>query len=174
MSLTIRTLTEPDVAPLLPDLTRILIDSVAEGAAISFMHPLPEAEAERFWLQDVAPDVAQGGRALLVALRDGRCVGTVQVLLAMPPNQPHRAEIAKMIVHPSARRQGIARALMMAGLETAKAAGKTVVTLDTRTGDAAEPLYASVGFAVAGVIPDFAMDPDGQALHATTYMYRHL
>lgn len=164
----------PQVETLLPDLCRILIDSVAAGAAISFLHPLGQADAQAFWMGQVAQDVACGGRILLVAERDGRCLGTVQVVLAMPPNQPHRAEIAKMIVHPAARRQGIARALMGAALDAARSAGKTMMTLDTRTGDAAEPLYAAVGFKVAGVIPDFALDPDGQTLHATTYMYRRL
>ena len=101
-------------------------------------------------------------------------VGTVQLLTVMPPNQPHRCEIAKMIVHPQARRLGIGRALMNEALDRARELGKTLVTLDTRTGDAAEPLYASVGFEVAGVIPDFAWDPDGKALHATTYMFRRI
>ena len=98
----------------------------------------------------------------------------MQLVLSMPPNQPHRAEIAKMIVHPAARRLGLGRALMEAALDAAKSRGKTLVTLDTRTGDTAEPLYRSVGFEVAGVIPDFAWDPDGRAMHGTTYMYRRI
>ena len=174
MTVSIRALSADQLHDVLPDMCRILIDSVAEGAAISFMHPLSMAEAQAFWIQSVLPDLKEGGRLVLVAEVGGRCVGTVQVLLAMPPNQPHRAEIAKMIVHPDTRRQGLARALMHAALDMAREAGKTLVTLDTRTGDAAEPLYAAVGFETAGVIPGFALDPDGQALHATTYMYRNL
>jgi GNAT superfamily N-acetyltransferase len=152
-------------------LSRILADSVAEGAAISFMSPLSYDAAEQFWLRDVRPEVLAGRRVLFGAERDGELIGTVQFLTAMPPNQPHRCEIAKMIVHPRARRLGVGRSLMTSALDRARALGKTLVTLDTRTGDVAEPLYESVGFATAGVIPDFAWDPDGKAKHATTYMF---
>jgi GNAT superfamily N-acetyltransferase len=152
-------------------LATILADSVADGAAISFMAPLAHEDAARFWRESVRPVIAAGRRVLFGALREGALLGTVQLILAMPPNQPHRAEIAKMIVHPRARRRGIGRALMIRALDGARDSGKTLVTLDTRTGDVAEPLYASVGFQVAGVIPDYAWDPDGRATHATTYMY---
>lgn len=155
-------------------LSRILADSVEDGAAISFMAPMPYNDAARFWRNDVLPEVAAGRRVLFGAKRNGKLVGTVQLLTAMPPNQPHRCEIAKMIVHPSARRLGIGRTLMNRAIGHARELGKTLVTLDTRTGDAAEPLYASVGFEVAGVIPDFAWDPDGQARHATTYMFHRI
>lgn len=155
-------------------LSRILADSVEEGAAISFMAPLSYEDAARFWLHDVLPEVAAARRVLFGAERGGEIVGTVQLLTAMPPNQPHRCEVAKMIVHPSARRLGIGRRLMVRAIEQAKELGRTLVTLDTRTGDAAEPLYASIGFEVAGVIPDFAWDPDGRARHATTYMFRRI
>ena len=98
----------------------------------------------------------------------------MQLILALPPNQPHRCEVAKMMVHPVARRKGVGRALM-AALETeARAAGKTLITLDTKTGDKAEPLYKAAGFRTAGIIPGFALDPDGAAMHATTYMYKAL
>jgi GNAT superfamily N-acetyltransferase len=155
-------------------LSRILSDSVGDGAAISFMAPLHYEDAARFWTRDVLPEVAAGRRVLFGAERDGEIVGTVQLITAMPPNQPHRCEIAKMIVHPHARRLGIGRALMNRAIDRAKELGKTLITLDTRTGDRAEPLYASVGFEVAGVIPDFAWDPDGRARHSTTYMYRRV
>ena len=155
-------------------LCRILVDSVADGAAISFMAPVSHEDAARFWSDAVIPEAAAGRRLVFGAERGGDLVGTVQLLTAMPPNQPHRCEIAKMIVHPAARRAGIGRALMTRALDRARDLGKTLVTLDTRTGDVAEPLYASVGFEVAGVIPDFAWDPDGRATHATTYMFRRL
>ena len=155
-------------------LSRILADSVEDGAAISFMAPMLGEDAARFWLSDVLPEVAAGRRVLFGAERSGELVGTVQLLTAMPPNQPHRCEVAKMIVHPCARRMGIGRTLMNRAIGHARELGKTLVTLDTRTGDAAEPLYASVGFEVAGVIPDFAWDPDGQERHATTYMFCRL
>lgn len=155
-------------------LSTILADSVAEGAAISFMAPMPFEDAARFWLDDVLPEVAAGRRVMFGAERGGEIIGTVQLLIAMPPNQHHRCEVAKMIVHPNARRLGVGRHLMARAIEHAGELGKTLVTLDTRTGDAAEPLYASVGFEVAGVIPDFAWDPDGQARHTTTYMFRRI
>jgi len=155
-------------------LSRLLADSVSGGAAISFMAPMTYKQAAAFWLDDVLPEVSAGRRLLFGAEREGELVGTVQLLTAMPPNQPHRCEIAKMIVHPDARRAGVGRSLMNTAIERARDLGKTLVTLDTRTGDVAEPLYASVGFEVAGIIPDFAWDPDGQARHATTYMFRHI
>ena len=155
-------------------LVRILSDSVGEGASISFMAPLSYEDAARFWSGSVLPEVAAGRRVLFGAERAGELVGTVQLLTAMPPNQPHRCEIAEMIVHPDARRLGIGRALMDRALDRARELGKELVTLDTRTGDGAEPLYASVGFQVAGAIPNFAWDPDGQARHATTYMSRQI
>lgn len=162
------------LADNLDDLCRVLVDSVADGAAISFMAPLSRADAERFWMTDVRSAVAGGARHLFGAFRDGRLVGTVQLVVAMPPNQPHRAEISKMIVHPTARRNGIGKALLAAAFDLARSKGKSLVTLDTRTGDVSEQLYRSVGFEQAGVIPDFALDPDGRARHATTYMYRYL
>lgn len=155
----------------LTQLSRILADSVALGAAVSFMAPLSDDDAARFWLQDVRPEVVAGRRILFGAEADGDVLGTVQLLIAMPPNQPQRCEIAKMIVHPRARRRGIGRMLMHHAITRARGLGKTLLTLDTRTGDAAETLYASVGFRAAGVIPDYAWDPDGRAQHATTYMY---
>lgn len=162
------------IARHLDDLCRVLMDSVAQGAAISFMAPVSTAEAERFWLGDVRAALERGNRRLFGAIVDDRLAGTVQLVVGMPPNQPHRAEIAKMVVHPDARRSGLGRALMNAALEAARQAGKKLVTLDTRTGDVSEALYRSVGFEKAGVIPDYAFDPDGRARHATTYMYRHL
>ncbi|WP_182086758.1 GNAT family N-acetyltransferase [Aureimonas sp. ME7] len=155
-------------------LCEILTDSVAEGAAIGFMAPLSRQDAASFWLDTVLPEVEAGRRLLLGARRGDELVGTVQLLTAMPPNQPHRCEVAKMIVHPGARRLGIGRRLMTGAIERAARSGKTLMTLDTRTGDVAEPLYRSVGFEVAGVIPDFAWDADGRALHATTYMFRRV
>jgi len=155
-------------------LARILSDSVERGAAVSFMAPLSYEDAARFWSSDVLPEVAAGRRILFGAERAGELVGTVQLLTAMPPNQPHRCEIAKMIVHPGARRLGIGRALMNRALNRARELGKELITLDTRTGDVAEPLYSSVGFEVAGVIPNYAWDPEGRARHATTYMFQQI
>lgn len=162
------------IAQQLTALSDILADSVTAGASISFMSPMNHDDASLFWSQSVLPEVAAGRRITLGAIRGETLLGTVQLITAMPPNQSHRCEVAKMIVHPDARRQGIGRALMSQALKKATEIGKTLVTLDTRTGDVAEPLYTSLGFEAAGVIPDFAWDPDGNALHATTYMFRRL
>lgn len=164
----------PAIQERLGALAHILADCVADGASISFMMPLGYEDATLFWSREVQPEVLMGRRMLFGALRDGDLCGTVQLITAMPPNQPHRCEIAKMMVHPRARRLGIARALMGHALGRARDLGKTLVTLDTRTGDVAEQLYDSVGFEVAGMIPDFAWDPDGRARHATTYMFRRI
>lgn len=163
-----------DIERRLDALVEILAESVTAGGAISFMAPLSHDDAARFWSQDIRTEVAAGRRVLFGAERDGAVLGTVQLITALPPNQAHRCEIAKMIVHPRARRLGIGRALMGRALDRARQLGKTLVTLDTKTGDVAEPLYASVGFEVAGVIPGYAWDPDGQALHATTIMFRRI
>lgn len=158
----------------LDTLSDILISTVANGAAISFLHPVRIDQVRAFWLNEVAPEVRDNRRKLFAAMQAGHPVGTVQLITAMPPNQPHRAEVAKMMVHPSARRRGLARALITAALDHAQEIGKTLVTLDTRTGDAAQSLYASAGFIAAGIIPDFGVDPDGTSLHATTYMYKRI
>lgn len=173
-TISIAELSLSDIETHLADLTAVLKDSVLDGAAISFMATLTDTEAQSFWHNDVRSGVESGSRRLFGAFVDGRLVGTVQLVVGMPPNQPHRAEISKMVVHPESRRLGLGKALMTSALEAAKRANKTLVTLDTRTGDVSEALYRSVGFEQAGVIPDFAYDPDGQARHATTYMYRYL
>jgi ribosomal protein S18 acetylase RimI-like enzyme len=152
-------------------LSRIMADSVNMGGSIGYMAPMSGTEAARFWYNIVMPEAAQGNRVVFAALRGGAIVGSVQLITATPPNQPHRAEIAKMMVAPDARRLGVGRALMVQAIARAKELGKTLLTLDTRTGDIAAPLYASVGFEVAGVIPDYAWDADGKGMHSTTYMY---
>lgn len=155
-------------------LAGILVQTVQDGAAIGFMQPLSIADGLKFFTEQVFPEVRAGRRRLLAARLDGEIVASVQLILTLPPNQPHRCEVAKMMVSPKARRQGIGRALMQALDTHARAAGKTLVTLDTRTGDKAEPLYLAAGFVAAGTIPGFALDADGAALHATTYMYKAL
>ena len=155
-------------------LAEIMADGVNGGAAISFMQPYSCDDGRRFWVEEVFPDVARGARVLFVACLDDAVVGTVQMDVGLRPNQPHRCEVAKMVVHSRARRQGIGRALMLALEAHAQSIGKTLVTLDTRTGDKAETLYASVGFTRAGVIPNYAYDPDGRAKHGTTYMYKEI
>lgn len=155
-------------------LGEIMAQTVMDGAAIGFMQPFSPADGVAFFTEQVFAEVRARRRVLLAARLDGEIVGSVQLIIALPPNQPHRCEVAKMMVSPKARRRGVGRALMQALDVEARAAGKTLVTLDTKTGDKAEPLYKDAGFRTAGVIPGFALDPDAQALHTTTYMYKAL
>ena len=150
MSFTLRALTdltEDDVAAL----ASVLIDCVAGGASVSFMHPLPDPKARAFW-RGLAGDVRSGDRVLLVAEDAAGIFGTVQVVLSQPDNQPHRADIAKMLVHRRARRQGVGAALMQAAEDAARAAGKTLLVLDTFTGDAGGRLYQRLGWAAPASI----------------------
>jgi ribosomal protein S18 acetylase RimI-like enzyme len=117
----------------------------------------------------VADEVDQGRRLLLAAFLNGNVVGTVQVVLALPPNQPHRAEIAKLLVHRSARGRGIAQLLMDGAEAEARAEGKTLLVLDTVTGDDAERLYERLGWTRVGVIPGYALYPDGRPCDTTVF-----
>jgi GNAT superfamily N-acetyltransferase len=147
-------------------LAQVLVDCVQGGASVSFMWPLPMAKAQAFW-RGVADGVARGERALLLARDSAGVVGTVQLVLAQPDNQPHRADVSKMLVHRRARRQGVAQRLMAMVDEVARTEGKTVLVLDTVTGSDAERLYARSGWQRVGSVPDYALMPDG-ALCATT------
>ncbi len=152
-------------------LARVLVDCVADGASVSFMAPLAEARARAFW-NDMARGVARGERVLIAAWLEGALVGTVQVLLAMPENQPHRGELQKMLVHPAARRHGLGRRLLAAAEDAAARAGRTLLTLDTAS-TAAEALYRAGGWIVVGDVPEFALNPDGTACD-TRFFYRRL
>ena len=154
------------------ELCELLIDCVAGGAPVTFMHPLPWATAEAFW-RTTADGVASGARALLVAEDESGIVGTVQLILDLPENQPHRADLAKMLVHRRARRRGLGEALMRAAEQVAIDSGRTLVVLDTATGSEAERLYARLGWQRVGVIPDFSFTPDG-GMTPTTIFYREL
>jgi ribosomal protein S18 acetylase RimI-like enzyme len=158
----------------LQDYAELLHACVHAGASINFVMPFPIEEAAAFWTNKVLPPLKRGGLVLVSAYAAGRLAGSVQLDHDTPPNQPHRAELRKMIVHPDFRRRGIARALI-ADLEArARALGRTLITLDTRTGDTAEPLYASAGFTAAGVIPAYARDVFKDRLDAATFMYKVL
>lgn len=173
-SVTIRPLTPHEAMERIGDLSAVLIDCVEGGASVSFMSPLTRERADAFW-QGVAEDAAAGERIVLAALDDanGRIVGTVQVVLKQPENQPHRADIAKMLVHSGARKRGIGAALMRAAEEAARAAGKTVLVLDTVTGGDAERLYERIGWIRSGVIPNYALWPKG-GLCDTTVFYKQI
>jgi GNAT superfamily N-acetyltransferase len=153
-------------------LTDVLIDCVGGGASVSFMLPLTRDRAVAFWRR-VAQGVAAGQRALLVA-EDGQGIcGTVQLIFDLPENQPHRADLAKMLVHRRARRQGLGAALMRAAETTAHECGKTLLVLDAVTDGDAARLYERLGWVRVGEIPGFALWPQG-GLCGTTYYYRNL
>jgi GNAT superfamily N-acetyltransferase len=162
------TLADADIAGL----ADVLVDCVEGGASVSFMQPLTPERARAYW-RGLAEDVAGGHRLLFAASDDRGLVGTVQVILSQPENQPHRADIAKMLVHRRARRSGLGAALMKTAEDGARAAGKTLLVLDTATGGDAERLYARLGWQRVGVIPDYALWPQG-GLCATTVYYRRL
>lgn len=162
------------VAQDLDELAGVLHAVVHAGASVSFVLPFSLEDARAFWRSKVLPDVRKRRRMVLLARSDGEIVGTVQLILDTPPNQGHRAEVAKLLVHPKARRRGVARALMEAIENVARREGRTLITLDTRTGDMAEPLYRSMGYVLVGIIPRYAIDPHGQALEPTSILYKEL
>ena len=172
--ITIRQLTPQEAKEQIGALSAVLIDCVEGGASVSFMSPLSRERADAFW-KDVAEGIAAGERILLVAQEQtsGRIVGTVQVVLKQPENQPHRADIAKMLVHRRARKCGIGAALMRAAEEAARMAGKSVLVLDTVTGGDAERLYERVGWSKSGVIPNYALWPKG-GFCDTTVFYKQI
>lgn len=153
-------------------LAAILVDCVAGGASVNFMAGFSPKESEAFFGR-VVDAVAAGDRLLLGAFWDSKLLGTVQVMLSMPPNQPHRAELTKMLVHREARKKGLGRALLDAVDVEAKACGKSLITLDTVTGSDAERLYQRCGYQRAGIIPDYALWPDGRPC-ATTFLWKAL
>ena len=157
---------------LLEGLAALTIDCVAGGASIGFMHPLSPGQARAFW-QRVAAGLAAGERALLVAEDTTGVVGTVQLIIGQPDNQPHRADLAKLQVHRRARRQGLAEALMRAAETMARDCGKTLLVLDTVTGSDADRLYTRLGWQRVGEVPDFALWPQG-GLCPTSFFYKRV
>lgn len=164
----VRRLAGTELRAQLDGLAAVLADCVAGGASVSYMDPFSHDQA-RTAFEGFAAEVDQGRRLLLAAFSGGTVVGTVQVILAVPPNQPHRGEIAKLLVHRSARRQGVAELLMERAEAEARAEGKTLLNLDTVTGDAAERLYARLGWQRVGVIPGYALYPDGRVCDTTIF-----
>ncbi|WP_158783233.1 GNAT family N-acetyltransferase [Pantoea sp. BAV 3049] len=155
----------------LSSLVNVLLGCVAQDASVGFISLEPEP-MRHFW-QGVLSSLASGDRQLLVARQNGIIVGTVIVVLGMMPNGQHRAEISKLLVHPDARRQGIARELLSRGEQLARQASRTLLVLDTRSGDVAEQLYLKGGWQVSGRIPHYALSTKG-VLDATTVMYKFL
>ena len=153
-------------------LAGVLLDCVEGGASVSFMQPLTRERAEAFW-RKVADGVRAGTRALLIAEDDQGVCGTVQLIFDLPENQPHRADLAKMLVHRRARRKGLGSALMRAAEQTARECGKTLLVLDAVTDGDAARLYAKLGWVRVGDIPNYALYPQG-GYCSTTYFYRNL
>jgi ribosomal protein S18 acetylase RimI-like enzyme len=168
----IRAVTDPLSGRELDDLTSLLVDSVEGGASLGFLKPLDEAQARIYW-EGVSNAVQAGQKALLVAEIGGAILGTVQVVLDMPQNQPHRGEISKMIVHTKVRQLGLGTRLLEAGEDRARLAGKSLLVLDTQTGSAGERLYTKAGFTPLPPLPDYALTPDG-VLAATTIFWKRI
>jgi GNAT superfamily N-acetyltransferase len=170
----VRRLTADEAGARAGALSELLIDCVEGGASVSFMAPLARERADAFW-RGVAAGVAAGERLLLVAedAATGALLGSVQVVFAWPENQPHRADVAKMLVRRSARRRGVGGRLVRAAEACALAAGRTLLVLDTVTGSDAERLYARLGWTRVGVVPGYALMPDGRPCD-TTIFYRAL
>jgi ribosomal protein S18 acetylase RimI-like enzyme len=147
---------------------------VEAGASVGFVQPFTPDDARVFWRHRIGPGVTADERQLFVARLDGEVVGTAQLDLAAMPNQRHRADVSKVLVHPKARRRGIARTLMDQLHAEAARQGRWLLTLDTRSGDAAEPLYLSLGYQAVGEIPVYARAPDEARFDATTVMFKLL
>lgn len=171
-SITIERLDPPTLEMHVAALAELLRVCVHAGASVNFVLPFTQDDALAFWENKVVPVVKASRRAVVIARAGDAIIGTVQLDWDTPPNQPHRAEIAKLLVHPDFRSRGIARALMVEMEDHAKALGKTLLTLDTAH-DHAEALYSSLGYKTVGVIPGYAVDPLGSdRLDATVLMYK--
>jgi ribosomal protein S18 acetylase RimI-like enzyme len=152
-------------------LCALLIETVASGGSVSFMHPLAQHEADAFWRDSLAS--ADRGERIVLGAFDGKdLIATVTLLLNLPPNQPHRAEIAKMMTRLSHRGRGAARALMREAEAIAIARGRTLLVLDTAVDDGASWLYERMGFTLSGIIPDYALKPYGGLTGTMIYWKR--
>ena len=160
-----------DTAPVRAALARLLIEVVAHGGSVGFMHPLSDEAAERFWAGSLNAADA-GERMVLGAFDDEMLIGTVTLQLARPPNQPHRGEIAKMMTAPSHRGRGVASALLSKAEAIAATRGKTMLVLDTASEGGASGLYERLGFVFAGELPDYAYKPHGGLTGTRLYWKR--
>jgi len=168
----IRSLSEEEAKPLLPQLIELLQDAIISGASVGFVEPLTLAAAQQFWLDNLA-ELGEGKRILLVSSEDDTVTGSVQLALATKPNALHRAEVQKLLVHTNFRNRGIGRSLMNAVEEAARGSGRSLLVLDTLEGSTAEGLYARWGYTRVGAIPQFAVHTDG-TLQSTVVFYRLL
>lgn len=167
-------LTESSFPDALNDLSEILHACVHTGASIGFVLPFSHDDARRYWKDRVEPDLRTGALDVFVIHESQSILGTVQLIPASMPNQPHRADVAKLLVHPDARRRGLGRALMGALTDRASDLGRTTLVLDTRSTDPSRILYQSLGFQIAGEIPNYCRNPFEPKLEPTTFMYKEL
>jgi GNAT superfamily N-acetyltransferase len=168
----VRELGAAEVERRLAELAEVLVDAVEGGASVNFLRGFTPAEAEGFWRSQLAA-LQAGTKRLVIAEADGRIAGTAMVTFATQPNQPHRAEITKMLVHRSRRRRGLGARLLSAAEETAARHGRTLLVLDTESGSAGERLYARCGWVKVGEIPGYALSTDGVPKSAT-FFYKQL
>lgn len=168
----IRQLSYAEALDQIPALTEVLGDCIADNASVGFMPPFTKEEGETFW-RGVAEAVGRGEVLLWGAFVDGRLVGTVQIGFALKPNQPHRADLMKLLVHRAARGKGLSTALMKAAEQGAARAGRTLLVLDTAKGELAETIYQKLGWERSGEIPDYALYPDGRFCD-TVIFYKRL
>jgi ribosomal protein S18 acetylase RimI-like enzyme len=167
----ITVLEAPIGEPWLNELAAVLVDCVESGASVSFMSPFSQGDALAFF-RKVAASVASGDTVLLAAKQNGRIVGTVQIGLDTPPNQPHRADIKKLLVHRSARGSGVGATLMVQAEEEARRHGRWLLVLDTVPGENGYRLYTRAGWTRAGIIPDYARFPDGRLCDTAVFWKR--
>ncbi|KQZ50508.1 GCN5 family acetyltransferase [Rhizobium sp. Root149] len=168
---TIHVLAAENMTPYIDDLCEVLADCVNGGASLGFMQPFAPEDARSYWL-DVHKSVAAGHTVIAVAEHEGRVVGSVQVGLAQKPNQPHRGDLMKLLVHRSARGLGLSRKLMETVEKEAARLGRTILVLDTATGSEAEAIYPRFGWERVGVIPDYALWPQGGFCDSTFFYKR--
>ena len=168
----VESLSAEEARPLVPRLAALLQDAVHSGSSVGFLPPVSRETAEAYW-RETLDEVAQGKRVLLASFEAGELTGTAQLALATKENGLHRAEVQKVIVHTRARNRGVARALLGALEEAARAEGRTLLVLDTEQGCAAERLYERCGYTRAGVIPQFALKTD-RSLVSTVVFYKLL
>ncbi len=170
-------LTSPVSDADLRSLAELLVDAVESGAAVSFILPLSIRDAEAWWQKTIASTQPASGReSIILIARDstGAIIGSVQLHPAWAPNQPHRADIAKLLVHRRAQRQGLGPRLMHAVEQAARDAGFRLLTLDAKLGGVADTLYRKLGWTIVGTIPHFALDPDGKAMHDDIIFYKEI
>ena len=167
----IRSLDAVEAELRLDDLAALLVDAVAQGASVNFLRGFSTTEGHVFWRGQL-PGIAEGSRRLLVAQEDDRLLGTVVLTFAHQPNQPHRGDIGKMLVHSGARRRGLGRRLLAAAEEEARLAGRTLLCLDTEEGSAGDALYRACGWTAIGTIPGYALSPGGEPAGATFFFKR--